>query len=173
MNARPATGQAGMPILPERSGVEKILEVVAVAGVLFCVVATAYFWPALPPNIPSHFGISGRPDAWGGKGLLLVFPILSVSLYAVLTVLSFFPHKFSYPWGITEQNASRQYQLARSQLAWIKAEMAVINSYIQWTMMAVAWGKREGLGVWFLPVVVMVLGGTVGFHQVQAYRARR
>ena len=33
-----------------------------------------YLWPDLPEQIPTHFGIEGKPDAWGGKGSIFVAP---------------------------------------------------------------------------------------------------
>ncbi len=46
---------------------------------LFTVVLIATTWQSLPRSIPAHFGITGRPDRWGGRWhLLLVCAIQTV-----------------------------------------------------------------------------------------------
>lgn len=56
------------PILSiPRSPVELWLEVIAAAGILWGCWIIVQYWDALPQRIPIHFGLSGRPDAWGDK----------------------------------------------------------------------------------------------------------
>lgn len=105
--------QANRPILPiPRSPSAAVLEIVAVAGTVLSVALLVQSWKALPPVIPVHFGISGKPDGWGAKPTLWLFPALSAAIYVGLTVLSRFPHTFNYPVPITEENALQQYRLA-------------------------------------------------------------
>jgi uncharacterized membrane protein len=45
-------------------------------------------WSALPEVVPTHWGLSGRPDAWGSRATLVIFgPILAVGIYALLWFL--------------------------------------------------------------------------------------
>ncbi len=45
-------------------------------------------WSGAPERIPTHWGLDGHPDAYGGRfaGLLLM-PLIAVGLYALLRVL--------------------------------------------------------------------------------------
>ena len=45
-------------------------------------------WSTLPEVVPTHWGLSGRPDGWGSRTMLVVFPpILAVGIYALLLFL--------------------------------------------------------------------------------------
>lgn len=50
-----------------------------------------HLWKTLPDQIPAHFGFSGKPDRWTGKGwelVVLIFlpPIMAALLYGLLAV---------------------------------------------------------------------------------------
>jgi len=85
-----------------------------------------YKWSVLPNLIPTHFGVSGLADDWSSKRWLLALPAISFVLYAILTWLGRYPHKFNYLWQITERNAQRQYYLATSVVDILKAELMAV-----------------------------------------------
>ncbi len=164
---------ADRPVLRvPRSPLDYVAEVIALAGVVGCIVSVVGSWNALPEKIPHHFGFSGEPDAWGGKWVLVFLPAVAFVMYIGLTVLSRIPHRFNYWWAINEQNAAKQYRVAVSMVGWLKAEVVWMFAFITWTTIRVAMGKSEGLGAAFLPVVLGVVFGTVAVHLVLAYRRR-
>jgi uncharacterized membrane protein len=151
---------------------EKLLEVLALAGLLYTAALLFTEWDQLPLRIPKHFGISGEPDGWGDKSNLSVLLLVGAGLYALLTILGFFPHLGNYPWEITVENAARQYRITRSLLAWLKMELVWLFAYIEWCTIQVAKGRANGLSPHLLLTVVLVLLGTVGFHIIRAYQNR-
>lgn len=48
-------------------------------------------------------------------------------------------------------------------LHFLTLELALLFAYINWRMTEVAFGRAEGLGVWFLLAVLLVILGTVGW----------
>lgn len=48
-----------------------------------------YLWPDLPDRIPTHFGIDGKPDAWGKKESIFLLPVImggmGLFVYLLLT----------------------------------------------------------------------------------------
>lgn len=106
-----------------RTQFEKLLEALTALGIVILIAVTVWGYFALPAVIPTHFGFSGAPNAYGGKGSLLALPIVSICLAVLLTVLSHYPHIYNYPWPITAENAPRQYYLARRLLRWTTLEM--------------------------------------------------
>lgn len=58
-------------------------------------VAGAVLYPRLPEVIPTHWGVSGAPDAWSTKSFLSVFgmPLVAVALYFLLMVVPFLDPK--------------------------------------------------------------------------------
>lgn len=152
------------------SGLEKIFELIAAAGLLLSIFLVINYWSDIPNDVPSHFGISGKPDAWGGKGILVMLPLVSLFLYALFTVVSRFPQHANYLIKITEQNAERQYRLARQFMAILKAELIWIFTLINWASIAVALGRCDGLGVLFLPVFLIIVFGTIGIYIYKSVR---
>ena len=41
----------------------------------------------LPDRVPTHFDISGRPNAWGSPGMLWILPAVGLGLYLLMTLL--------------------------------------------------------------------------------------
>ena len=155
-----------------RTPLELALELCAAGGIAFLAVVLLQAWPHLPPRIPTHFGISGRPDAWGGTDTLLIFPAVAGGLYVMFTIINRFPHTFNYPWPITERNAETQYLLARTMLTAVKAEVVWLMAYLQWITVGVALGRTEGLGGGLVLVFLPVLAATTALYFLKAYQAR-
>jgi uncharacterized membrane protein len=148
------------------------LETAAALGMLTMLYVAITSWPLLPEIIPHHFGVSGKPDAWGGKWILWLLPGISLVLYVGLTILGRYPHVYNYPRPITEKNAAAQYHLARTMIVALKAEIILLFAYLQQQTIQVALGKTEGLGVAFLPIFLILIFGTIGIYFVKAYQAR-
>jgi hypothetical protein len=155
-----------------KSSLEIGLETAAALGMLTMLYVTIKSWPLLPETIPHHFGVSGKPDAWGGKWILWLFPGISLVLYIGLTILSRYPHIYNYPWPITEKNAAAQYHLACTMIVALKAEIILLFAYLQQQTIQVALGKAGGLGVAFLPIFLILIFGTIGFYFVKAHQTR-
>ena len=146
------------------SSLEKFLEALAVIGILLNIIFIAMFWTELPNKIPTHFGAAGAPDGWGGKGMLLFLTWTNIMLYLLLTIVNKFPHTFNYPVKITPENALKQYHLARYLLLFLKTETVLLFTYILWGTIQVALGKAEGLGILFLPIILVIIFGTIGVY---------
>jgi uncharacterized membrane protein len=156
----------------QRSRADIVLEVLALVALLVLIGLPYYYYPHLPDSIPQHFNIKGEPDGWGGKGSVVLLPIIGLILYVALTVLSRFPHVFNYPWAITEENARRQYLLSRRLVSAMKLSMVLMFAYISWSTIATAQGSQSGLSPFFTLSSVPVLFGILGLYVYAASRAR-
>lgn len=157
-----------VPLTP----IDIALILLGVVAVVLAFVAPAWNWSALPREIPTHFTFSGEPDAWGNRGMLWMLPAITAVSFASLAFLARFPHIFNYLWKITEENAPRQYALARRLLFAMAAEVAWLFLYITWRMIRTAFGEVHGLGWAFLTIVLVVMAGTITVYLVNAARAR-
>lgn len=101
-----------------------IFDGIAALAFATAVYLVARAWIALPDSIPVHFSARGEPDRWGGKTSILFGPALSFSSILVLSIVSQFPRSFNYLHPITEQNAQRQYTVARELMAMLRAQLA-------------------------------------------------
>jgi uncharacterized membrane protein len=87
---------------------QKSLIFVSIAGFLLGPAMILYYWTSLPANVPRYFGFSGKADAWGGKGSLLILPIINIPMLILLIGLSLTPQSYNYPIRITPENARLQ-----------------------------------------------------------------
>ena len=167
----PATNTRPVLHMP-RSGLEWAVEALALLGVVLTVALPAFFWDRLPDRVPTHFGFSGQPDAWGPKAWIWAVPAVSVALYLGLSWLARFPHRLNYPWPITPENAPAQYRCARWLLLSLKAVIGWTFAWIVWGTIQTSLGNASGLGQAFLPLTVGAIAGILGLYFVKSYRQR-
>jgi uncharacterized membrane protein len=161
------------PILKlPRSPLENWLEAIALAGLAYTMWIVAGNWSQLPARLPRHFNGAGQADAWGSRGDLLVPVVISILVHALLTAVSLFPHKGNFLQPITAENAERQYRLMRRLLAVVKIEMAALFAYILTQTIRTAFGTASGLGMGFLPVMLITSMCTLVVYCYLAARAR-
>lgn len=153
------------------SPLRAVFEAAALGGLVFHLATAARAWATLPERVPVHFGASGEPDRWGSKGEFLWLPLISLLLYAGLTWAGRKSRHFNYPWEITEANAERQYGMAKTLTAAIKAETTWLFAVITWQSARVAAGEAAGLGEAFVPGVLVMAAATLVVYLVAASRA--
>ena len=146
-------------INPPFRSVDVIIEALAAICLIYMIIQLIVVYPDLNQKVPTHFGSSGAPDAWGDKSSMLIIPIVSIVLYVGLTLLNQYPHLFNYPIPITEENANRQYQYAKSLLTTLKFTTCGLFLYIQLQTISVAKQIQSGLGTYFL--VVLLIGSFI------------
>lgn len=162
MMDRPARPRLRLPLT---SG-EWLLEGVALLLLLALFAVTYHYLPLLPPTIPTHFNGAGQADATGPKASYPSVAYIGLAMFSVLTLLEGFPHIYNYAVPITEENAARQYRLARNLLRVMKCLMLGIFTYLQWATAQVALHAMNGLSstvmfVWLAALGVMLVGFVV------------
>jgi uncharacterized membrane protein len=155
-----------------RSVAELIFEAVALAGLLAGLGLVVFYWPRLPERVPTHFNLAGEADAWGARVNVLILPGVTLGLYTLLTLISFFPHIWNFPVRITKENAARQYRLGRLMVACLKAELVWVMAILSWQTMDAAVSGGARLHPATLPVMLGVVGVTVLWYFVAAFSAR-
>jgi uncharacterized membrane protein len=163
--------RATRPIISlPKSRQETILNLAAIAGLVAVFAIAIRAWSVLPETIPTHFDLAGKPNGWGNKSIIWLFPVLGAIVYVGFTILRRYPHTFNYPVAITAENAAKQYQIAVSLLDWLKTEFVWQLAYIVWLIMEMARTGASGLSWLLLPAILIIIFGTVGFYLWQAYR---
>ncbi|NWJ47437.1 MAG: DUF1648 domain-containing protein [Chloroflexi bacterium] len=151
---------------------EKILEATGLVLVGLAIGFTINSWGSLPERVPTHFNVLGQPDSYGEKGTFIIVPVILTILYLSLIGVSRIPHYFNYPWNITPQNAEGQYRLARQMLLLLRVEIAIVFFYIHWQGLEVSFGRSSGLGVWFLPIFLVLVFGTLIIYIIRMAKVR-
>lgn len=148
------------------------LEILSFAFILFCLTFTFVMWEQLPDRVGTHFNLAGQADNYGSKNeLLILLPVLLL-LYILLTILARFPHIYNYGVAITENNAERQYRFASRFITILKVEIIIIFTYIQFVTLQSAKSGSFALGIMFLPVILLIMLGTIGIYIALSLKAK-
>ena len=117
-------------------------------------------YPAIPDQIPTHFGPSGQADAFGAKSGILFPLVMGWVMLVMMTVLSFFPGAWNVP-----GNSPRALAAAADMIAVLRL---VVSLMFGWMTLCSALGR--GLGAWFLPVTLAAVFLPLVYLIVQAAR---
>ena len=117
---------------------------------------TITHYSTLPDTIPTHFNGAGEADGFGSKASIIGLPFIATLLFILLTILNRYPHIFNYPSPVTQDNALRLYTLATRMLRYLKLVLLVVFGGIGFMTVQHATGKAAGLGVWFLPLTLVL-----------------
>lgn len=167
---RRKTGENRPRIMPEMSPADWLLEGFALLTLLGFLGFILYSYPNLPDSVPSHFNGAGKPDDWSSKNSIWFLLAVGVFVYALLTIVSRFPHSFNFPGRITPENAMRQYTLAIRLLRVLKIVIVLLFFFISLSVVQVATGQSTGLGLWFLPVFLSAVFGPLIVYFIVAAR---
>ncbi len=144
-------------IKPKLTYLDKTLEVAGLLVLFSFWIHLVIHYPSLPETIPTHFNAAGEADGFGKKSSIFMLPIIASILYALMTVLNFFPHIYNFPTKITPENAFRQYTNATQMIRVVKLGLLLLFFSIEIKTVKTAIGKAEGLGDWFLPLTFLLL----------------
>ena len=133
---------------------QKWIELLAIAVLFILFAFLVSNWSSIPARIPSHYDASGLIDGWGSKNSLLLLPLVCLVMYALLTVVSFFPKTWNVPVKLTDENRLRVYTVTRSLLCVLKAVLLLNFTFIEISMV-----KMQPLGAWF---IFLTMGGVLG-----------
>ena len=116
-------------------------------------------WNMTPEQVPSHFNFHGQIDSWSNKNMILFPVFVSLFLYLLLTVVSFYPSMWNMPVKITEENREQAYHYTRNMITVLKLELVSVFAYI-----TIQTSKAQVLSPYFLPVFLTVIFGTIIIH---------
>ena len=147
-----------------------LIEELALAGLVALIVVPVYYYFQLPDQVPIHFGIDGKADAYGSKTMIWLLPLIGGILYIMMTVTNRYPHIFNYPVKINEGNAYNQYKNATRLIRILKAIITVSFAYIIYAQIQSAQGNQSGLGNYFIPVFLVIILSNTGYYLYKSSR---
>ena len=155
----------------------KTMEVLAlgVLGILYWITYAALYGPdRLPARVPTHFDISGQPNAWGSPENLWLLPIVGAGLYLLMTALGSIQFRsYNLPVRVTQANLPFIQKQTSVMVAWIKFEMLCLFTYIQAEIIHAARSREFRLSPVMIPVFVGVILATLGWNVVVILRGAK
>ena len=137
---------------------EKCLDVIGSGLFTVSILFIILQWGNLPGEIPAHFNAKGEVDRWGSKIEVLILPGIGIFMWIFLGLLEKAPHMHNYPARLNERNVEAFYLNSRRLCNEVKNFCLILFAIISCEIVLVALGKIEGLGWWFLPVVLIGTG---------------
>ena len=109
-------------------------------------------------QVPTHWGASGEADAWSGKGSLFVPLALAYFMCLITMPLSFMkPYEMlNMPGSLKERAFAKNPVAFNNTVRGFTAVMSFIVVFVfSWS--AIASSFQLQLGIWFLPVVILLV----------------
>ena len=135
-----------------------VVEIAALCAFLSIPAITLAYYGELPGTIPTHYGISGAPDGFGGKSTLLVLLLIDTVVFAFLSATPFDPQLSNMPGPRTPQSAQTGIAMTRA----LKLELMSLMAYVTWGTIQTALGQSGGLGAFVPLLFVFALLATIG-----------
>jgi uncharacterized membrane protein len=136
---------------------DQIFELLGWGVLLALWIWTGTSYSSLPDSIPTHFNAAGEADGFGRKASIVGLPVIATLLYIGLTLLNRVPHIFNFPTPVTEDNALKQYTNATRMIRYLKLILVFVFAGISYQTIQQANGTGEGLGLWFLPLTLVLI----------------
>lgn len=106
-------------------------------------------YPRLPTAIPLHFDVYGVADNWGKRWTIFLLPVINTIIFAVEYGL----FKYALATKLMPTAIELPIQL-------LLLEVNLIFAFLTWRISQVALKRGRGLGLWFLPVALLVVFAT-------------
>jgi uncharacterized membrane protein len=127
---------------------------IAVAGVFVNFILVAIHFADLPDQVPRHYRITGRPNAWGSKRFMWVYPAIPLLMLIALT-------------GVTFTSAGKlthdELRASLRNMSLMAAFLSVLSLALTVRTFAVAEKRAEGLGRPFFPILLAALVAVMFF----------
>ncbi len=149
---------------------DQIFELLGWGVLLALWVWTGTSYPSLPDSIPTHFNAAGEADGFGTKASIVGLSLIATLLYIGLTLLNRFPHVFNFPTPITLDNALSQYTNAIRMIRYLKLILVLVFAGISFQTIQQAKGTGEGLGLWFLPLTLVLVFMPLVYFVVKSFQ---
>lgn len=151
---------------------DKTIILIATIPLIFTIAYLKMVWRDIPEVIPTHFGFSGTPDAFGGKNSLFILIGIYVVIHILLCLLSKVPKYYNYPVPVNENTAEALYKVGRQLMLIIDLEISILLSTASWQNIQGALGKRYGVTSAIIFIIIGVIFLTVIYALVRMMKVQ-
>ncbi len=105
---------------------QRVAGVLSPVILLVSIVIILILWHRLPEQIPTHYNAAGQIDGYGGRGTLLLMPLIGLVGDLVIALVGRFPRSWNTGVRVTVLNRIRVYRLVRDLMADLRLSMALL-----------------------------------------------
>lgn len=140
---------------------QRILNLLSPLLLLAAVLVIALRWHALPQRIPIHYDFSGNVTGYGGRGTLLLLPVIGLVTDLTVGICWRFPQSWNMGIQKTSRNAPFLYHASRNMIAELRLCLALyFASSAAWQCFAPEKGMSWLVWGWaliFLPLILYLV----------------
>jgi hypothetical protein len=125
------------------------IEIIAALAAIVPLLIVLRAWDTLPEEIPVHFGITGRPDRWGGRWQAWILPVVALGVYALFSFIT-----GTWDWVLGRQPA---FPRGMELMLFMKPMTGLMLGYVSLGMVRVARKEAERLNPWITYGLVALL----------------
>ena len=104
---------------------QRIAGILAPLILLGAIVYILAVWHTLPEKVPTHYNFAGEIDGYGGRGSLLLMPVIGLATDLTVAVCGRFPKSWSTGVRVTVLNRVRVYRVLRDMMADLRLSCAL------------------------------------------------
>ena len=105
---------------------QRIAGILAPLMLLGSIAYILIIWRRLPEQIPTHYNAAGEIDGYGGRGTLLIMPLIGLVGDLAMALVGRFPRSWNTGARVTVLNRTRVYRLVRDLIADLRLSMALL-----------------------------------------------
>ena len=105
---------------------QRIAGILAPLILLGSIVYILIIWQKLPEQIPTHYNFAGEIDGYGGRGSLLLMPVIGLVTDLTVAICGRFPKSWNTGARVTVLNRVRVYRLVRDLMSDLRLACAVM-----------------------------------------------
>lgn len=135
------------------------LEISGIAIILASFLYLALTYQTLPDLLPRHYGSDGLPDAYGGKGIVWVLPIVGLILYMVIGLISNFPSLINLPFTPKPENVEKYQRKYARMIRILNVVMVGTFAFLTYQTVQIGLGNQTQLPTYFTLFSLVLLVG--------------
>lgn len=149
---------------------DKIIEAAGYLALIGFWVTTIVFFSSLPETIPVNYNELGEVYDYGPRSSIFLLPIIGTFIFFILTVLNNTPEIFDYSVKTIKDSVRKQYTYITKMTRLLKLIVVFIFFMINYKTIQTAQKTSEGLGVWFLPLILALIFIPTGYFTYKSYK---
>lgn len=143
--------------------IEVLCLIMLIGTVLYLIVR----WSSLPSELPMHYNAAGEIDRWGGKGELVIMPVIMCFTYFLITIVERFPQIWNTGVKVTPLNCVRVYRTLKYMLSTLKLLCVGIFAFLTVYSMS-----ATPLPIWFTAAYIVLFLGDMAFWLIRLMRVK-
>lgn len=109
---------------------KKMITIFGYLALLGMLVYLLMKWNQIPDQIPAHYNFAGEIDRYDSKTSILIVPVLTVFLFAMLTTIVHIPSMWNMPYKVSESEKERIQIAIQNMLLTMRCFITMMFTYM-------------------------------------------